>query len=97
MCGRRATGEKGGKGRARGEREEREGRERDRDSHRNRGARSATRGAGHVCAVGRDARVKGEQGGWIRMSGSGHSGIGRSGGKVWSEPSSTMKDLENYN
>ena len=122
VCGRRATGEKGGKGRARGEREEREERgkerkgrkigkrkrkggereererrERERDSRRNRGARSATRGAEHVCAVGRDARVKGEQGGWIRMSASGHSGIGRSGGKVWSESSSMMKDFENYN
>ena len=46
---------------------ERKRRGRWRDSRRDRGARSATRGVGHACAVGRDARVEGEQGkgrGW---------------------------------
>ena len=44
-----------------GERE-RKKRGRWRDSRRDRGARSATRGVAHACAVGRDARVEGEQG-----------------------------------
>ena len=50
--------EKEKKGREKGKK-----REMERDSRRKRGARSATRGAGHAWAVGRDARVKGEQGG----------------------------------
>ena len=45
-----------------GGRERRDRGERERDSRRKLGARSATRGAGHACAVGCDARVRGEQG-----------------------------------
>ena len=61
-----------------GERE-RKRRVRWRDSRRDRGARSATRGVGHACVVGRDARVEGEQGkgrGWKLDTGKGFPGKG---------------------
>ena len=61
-------------------------------------ARGRPRAAPGTCArSGATCGSRLNRGGWIRMSGSGHSGIGRSGGKVWSEPSSTMKDFKNYN
>ena len=67
-----------------GERE-RKRRVRWRDSCRDRGARSATRGIGHACAVGRVARVESEQGGGFRCRGRVFPKIGRSGGNKISE------------
>ena len=90
----RATGEKGEGRKERGkekkkrkrkmgkrkkkEGREKKGRERERDSRRNR------RSVGHARRLGareRDARVEGEIGRWIWLSGLGSTGIGRSGGK----------------
>ena len=77
MCGRRATGEKGGKGRARGEREERE----------ERFAPDPRRAVGHAQrrspVLGRvRARGKGEQGDGYgcRVGSSGGREIGRKRG-----------------
>src|SRR6185369_8248688 len=68
---------------------EKEGRERKRrgrwrDSRRNRGARSATRGVGHECTVGHDTRAEGEQCDGFRCRGRVFRRLGDQAGK-WFE------------